>query len=344
LQQFNLSQITNSSLHEIKFYLNYTVIYGFTPAISNTVLKGVYLNIGIVGSGFMGSMHANLYKKIKCAHNQGITNKSSTNAKKIADDLSIQCYQDYKKMLNDSAIDIVDICTPTDSHTLIAIESMKMNKHVILEFPAVSSLSELEELRKVSRETGKICALAYYSRFQSQYKYIFDAAISGSLGKINGLSISRKSSPVFYSDDIVNNLISQDIDFMVRLLGKPNKIHASNIKQKCAVFIFEYDCLSAVISGAVNMHKNFPFSTHHHVSGKKGSLDLSWKFTDHPEYTMTQTSENGSSNINNQDYDPYHKELEVIVEGIINNQTSAFDIESAAMGITLSLECRELLR
>lgn len=302
------------------------------------------MNIGIIGSGFTGSMHARLYGTINGAVLKGITSKTNISARETAEKYGVICYSDYKEMLDDSSLDVVDICTPTSSHASIAAESMKKGKHVILEFPAVSALSELHELQTISCQTGKTCALAYYSRFQSQYSYVYNASSSGMLGRINGLIISRKSSSVFASADIVNNLMSQDIDFMVRLLGKPEKIQASHTKQDHAVFIFEYDGVSAVIEGAVNMHEGFPFTTHHCVSGTKGSIDLHWKFTDRPEYVMTQTAKEGCTDIGREDYDPYQKELEIISAGLSSDDTSEFDLNSAAAGIETTFICRDLIK
>ena len=302
------------------------------------------MNIGIIGSGFTGSMHAGLYAKIHGAVLKGITSRTNVSAMETAQKYAVFCYADYKEMLDDDSLDVIDICTPTVTHASIAAECMRRGKHVILEFPAVSHLSELNELQNISLQTGKTCALAYYSRFQSQYSFLFDAAFTGSLGKINGVSISRKSSAVFATDDIVNNLMSQDIDFMVRLLGRPDKIHASHSKQEQAVIVFEYSGLSAVLEGAVNMHDNFPFTTRHCVSGTDGSISLFWKFTNHPEYVMTQTSKEGAKNIVTEDYDPYQRELEIIVAGLASENTSAFDLNSAAAGIETSFECRSLLK
>jgi predicted dehydrogenase len=302
------------------------------------------MNIGIIGSGFTGSMHADLYAKITGAVLKGITSKTNVSALEAAQKHAVFCYPNYKEILDDDSLDVIDICTPTVTHASIAAESMRRGKHVILEFPAVSNLHELHELQNISLQTGKTCALAYYSRFQSQYSYIFNAASSLSLGKINGLSISRKSSNVFATDDIVNNLMSQDVDFMVRLLGRPEKIFASHTKQEHAVFIFEYNEVSAILEGAVNMHDGFPFTTRHCVSGTEGSISLFWRFTDRPEYLMTQTSKEESRKIVTEDYDPYQKELEIILAGLASENTSTFDLNSAAAGIEVTFECRSLLK
>ncbi len=302
------------------------------------------MNIGIIGSGFTGSMHADLYAHITGAVLKGITSKTNVSAMETAQKHAVFCYSSYKEMLDDDSIDVIDICTPTNTHASIAAESMRKGKHIILEFPAVSNLNELHDLQNISLQTGKTCALAYYSRFQSQYSYIFDAASSLSLGKINGLSISRKSSSVFATDDIVNNLMSQDIDFMVRLLGRPDKIHASHTKQEQAVFLFEYSGLSAILEGAVNMHAGFPFTTRHCVSGTESSISLFWRFTDRPEYLMTQTTKEESKKIVTTDYDPYRKELEIILAGLASENTASFDLNSAAAGIEVSFTCRSLLK
>jgi predicted dehydrogenase len=285
------------------------------------------MKIGIVGAGFMGNMHANLISNIKDVELVGVASKTRKSAEAISNRLHIKCYSDYREIASDGAIDIIDICSPTDSHANIAIESMKNGKHVIIEYPAASNFKEVLRLKRASDETGMNCMLAYTSRFQSHYKYVFDCARSGELGEIRGLFISRKSSDVFSSSDIVNNLISQDIDYMVALLGVPQSFSCAHHEQDYECFSFRYETLIAVIEGATNMHGKYPFSTRHSISGSQKSIDLQWQFIDHPEYSLIKTSPDGQEEIKIEDFDPYQRELEEIFCYIKHGKTKGADID-----------------
>jgi predicted dehydrogenase len=298
------------------------------------------MNIGIIGAGYMGSMHAHIIKSLSCGNLAGITAKTAERALQISGKLRIRHYANQLDLLNDKNIDVVDICTPTDTHAKLACAAMKAGKHVIIEFPACYDQQELDELVAVSRATGRICAVAYYARFQSQCKYFFELAGSDKVGKTNSLFVSRRSSSIFASDDIVNNLMSQDIDCMVRLLGKPESFVCANDRQNACTLLFRYpDCI-ATIEGSTSMPKAYPFTTRHIVTGDKGSLELDWSFVNSPEYAMQYTTDTGTENLATADYDPYRFELEQIITGIARNDAATFDIESVYDAAILSFECR----
>lgn len=298
------------------------------------------MNIGIIGAGFMGFMHARIIKELACANLVGIAGKTAERARLLSGELGIPHYASPEELMNDRDIDVVDICAPTGAHAELACAAMTAGKHVIVEFPACRDRKELDELVSVSRATGRICAVAYYARFQSQYKYFFELAASDKIGKISSLFISRKSSSVFAGDDIVNDLLSQDIDCMVRLLGKSESFACANDRQNACTLLFRYPDCVATIEGATNMPKAYPFTTRHIVTGEKGSLELEWSFVDSPVYSLKYTTDKGTENIAAADYDPYRFELEQILTGIAHNDTTEFDIASVYDAAALAFECR----
>ncbi|MEO5510086.1 MAG: Gfo/Idh/MocA family oxidoreductase, partial [Longimicrobiales bacterium] len=93
------------------------------------------LGIGIIGYGFMGRTHAQSWIEartmgIDCelraisARRQDIATSGAGNLSTGADVLQLPAYvaihQDAESVLNDDAIHIVSICTPTDTHVELA--------------------------------------------------------------------------------------------------------------------------------------------------------------------------------------------------------------------------------
>jgi predicted dehydrogenase len=72
---------------------------------------------------------------------------------------------DWKAIVNRADIDIVDICTPNNSHAEIAIEALKAGKHVICEKPLARTLAESEAMAAASRvSTGATMVAFNYRR------------------------------------------------------------------------------------------------------------------------------------------------------------------------------------
>jgi len=302
------------------------------------------MNIGIIGAGYMGSMHARIIKDMPKVALVGVAARGADRVRLLAQDLGVRAYGDYRELIRDPMIDVVDVCTPTETHAEIACACLAAGKHAIVEFPLCSDERELREIRDASVRTKRICAVAYYTRYQSQYAHVFDLARSGTLGTISNMFISRRSSAVFESDDIVNNLISQDIDWVVRLLGTPESVSCANVGQRYAAFTFTYKDKVAIIEGSTNMPKGYPFSTRHLVAGDRGSVELSWRFTDRPEFRMELATEGAIELVECGDYDPYRRELETILEAIGNGDASGHDVHSVYDAARLSFECRRLMR
>ncbi len=302
------------------------------------------MNIGIIGAGYMGSMHARIISKLPGCALCGITAKTPAKASLLAKELNVEFVGSIKELLQVEDIDVIDICSPTETHSEIACRCMEAGKHVIIEYPICTNKIELDELRKASRKSGKACAGAYYSRFQSQYKYFFELSKTDEIGEIRSLSISRKSSSVFSSNDIVNNLMAQDIDAAVQLLGLPLSVECMNNQQNDCVLVFKYESAIVTIDGSTNMHDNYPFTTRHSVSGKNGSATLDWSFVDCPKFKMVYSNNSGQRTLDIGDYDPYQYELEHIINGIAVKNTANFDIESMYNSANLAFKCRDMLK
>ena len=167
-----------------------------------------------------------------------------------------------------------------------------------------------------------------YDRFQSQYAYFYGLSKAGKIGAIRSLSISRRCSPVFSGGDIVNDLMAQDIDFAVRLLGTPNSFSCANAGGDQCVLVCSYDSAIVTIEGSTNMHDGYPFTTRHFAAGTDGSLVLDWSFTDSPKSRLAYSDKDGQTELVKEDYDPYAYELERIIKGIAAKRTEEFDLKS----------------
>src|ERR1700719_927404 len=91
------------------------------------------LGIGLVGCGFWGttvhlpSLAANLH-----ARTVAVASRSAESASKAAQTFGIPSwYTDYRQLLENPEVDVVDICTPNALHAEIAIAAAQAGKHII---------------------------------------------------------------------------------------------------------------------------------------------------------------------------------------------------------------------
>jgi len=106
--------------------------------------------IGLIGAGFMAKAHSMAYASMPMFFwpapgipvRQKICDISMEMAKNAAEQLGYLEHTDnWKNVVNDPNIDIVDICTPNNVHAEIAIAAAENGKHIFCEKPiAMTSL------------------------------------------------------------------------------------------------------------------------------------------------------------------------------------------------------------
>ena len=89
----------------------------------------------------------------------------------------------FDDVLKVKEIDIIDICLPPHLHFSACKKSLKAGKHVICEKPLVSSLKEVDELEKISKETGKIIFPVFQYRYGLGLSKLKELIKSGLAGK-----------------------------------------------------------------------------------------------------------------------------------------------------------------
>ncbi|NHN29894.1 Gfo/Idh/MocA family protein [Paenibacillus agricola] len=94
--------------------------------------------IGIIGSGFSASLHAEAFHKV---YGIDVTIKAIAGTNKERADAFAKkhhipvVYSNYQELLEDEDIDVVDLCVPNVMHAQIAIEAAQAGKHIICEKP-----------------------------------------------------------------------------------------------------------------------------------------------------------------------------------------------------------------
>jgi predicted dehydrogenase len=112
------------------------------------------LNVGMIGYGFMGRTHSNAFRKVSNFFDndhqpvlKAICGRSEPNVKAFADKWGYESVEtDWRKIIARKDIDVVDICTPNDSHMEIAIAAAQAGKMIMCEKPLARNGAEGEKM------------------------------------------------------------------------------------------------------------------------------------------------------------------------------------------------------
>jgi predicted dehydrogenase len=91
---------------------------------------------------------------------------------------------DYKEIIKDPAIDMVYVLTPNKSHSVITIDSLEADKHVMCEKPMAKTSKEARAMVDAAKRTGKVLTIGYQNRFKPESLYIKKCVERGDLGDI----------------------------------------------------------------------------------------------------------------------------------------------------------------
>jgi predicted dehydrogenase len=127
------------------------------------------VKVGIVGTGFVGDIHHASFRDW-VPNAEVVAVSSPNNAAEFAKSRGIpNAYSDYRKMLEDKSIDVVDIGIPNYLHHQVVMDAAKAGKHIIIEKPLCLTLEEAEEMIDTCKKEGVLLMYAEELLFAPKY-------------------------------------------------------------------------------------------------------------------------------------------------------------------------------
>ena len=105
------------------------------------------LRVGIIGCGEISGLNAWGYLTDDRADIVAVSDTSADRAEKRAAEWDApKVYGDYRELLEDNSIDIVDILTPHHLHKQIVTYALSAGKHVSVQKPMARNVDECKEM------------------------------------------------------------------------------------------------------------------------------------------------------------------------------------------------------
>ena len=145
--------------------------------------KNTY-GFGILGAGLVSPFHANAVIHSQGGKLAGICDMSKERADKLAAQFSVNAFYSLEDMLNDPAIDIVNICLPNHLHHDAVLKCAAAGKHVLTEKPPAMTLRETDEMIEACRKAGVKFGCTVQCRVRKAIQAIKAAVDSGRFGKL----------------------------------------------------------------------------------------------------------------------------------------------------------------
>jgi len=194
------------------------------------------LRLGIIGAGRIGKIHAfNLYRFFPEIEISGIADVKFENARKLAEEVEAKSFfEDPKLLINDPNTDAILICSSTDTHAELIIESAKAGKDIFCEKPIALDIESIDEvLSEVGRSNVKLF-VGFNRRFDPNFRKAKELISNGKIGKPHILKITSRDPeppPIEYvkvSGGIFSDMTIHDFDMARYLINDEiEEIYAS---------------------------------------------------------------------------------------------------------------------
>lgn len=125
------------------------------------------IQVAVVGcGGFATGMHLPNLAALPAYHLHAVSDIDDGRARRVAEQYGIAyATADYRRILEDRAVDLVVITTPHNEHAAMAIATAQAGKHILLEKPMGMTVAETRAVVQAVREAGVTFAIGFNRRF-----------------------------------------------------------------------------------------------------------------------------------------------------------------------------------
>jgi predicted dehydrogenase len=143
------------------------------------------LRVGLVGTGFIGSVHA---RSIAAAGAELVAVAASTPSRgqQAAKRLGAgRACASATELVGAADIDVVHIATPNHLHAELALTALSNGKHVVCEKPLALSADEAAQMSDCADAAGLIAAVPFINRFHPMAREARGQLLRGELGAVH---------------------------------------------------------------------------------------------------------------------------------------------------------------
>jgi predicted dehydrogenase len=140
------------------------------------------IRVGIAGIGFMGMTHFRAYPQSRGAR---VTAIAAREAHKRAGDWrsikgnfgapgekidlkGIHAYADWRELIADPDVDLIDVCLPPAMHAEVSIAALNAGKHVFCEKPIALELADAARMVRAAERAGRLLMIGHVLPFFSE--------------------------------------------------------------------------------------------------------------------------------------------------------------------------------
>ena len=138
------------------------------------------LKTAILGTGFMGKVHAENVRRLGTVEIAAVAGSSDEKARVFGQTIGVdRSTGDYHTLLKDPEIQAVHVLTPNALHYPMCKAALEAGKHVLCEKPFTMTAAEARELVGIAKRTGLANCIEHNLRYYGDLMRDLRDAIAG---------------------------------------------------------------------------------------------------------------------------------------------------------------------
>jgi predicted dehydrogenase len=229
------------------------------------------IRAGIIGLGKMGISHCSILNAHPDVDLVSVCDTSKITLNVIEKYAGINCFKDYRTMIDRSDLDCLIIATPSSSHAEISRYAMERDVHLFVEKPFCLRLEDGRDLVELAARHNLVNQVGYHNRFIGVFQETKRLLERGTIGEVYhvlaeayGQVVVKEKSSTWRSSKsegggCLYDYAAHVIDLVNYFVGPPDRVAGTVLKQ-----IYSNDVDDAV------------YSTLLYENGKSAQLSVNW--------------------------------------------------------------------
>ena len=319
--------------------------------------------VGVVGAGRIGKLHVDNLKNISNVRIKTVSDVFTDHLGDWFEASGVEnLTKDYQDIINDPEIDVVFICSPTDTHTTIIKEAAAAGKHIFCEKPISFSDEETLEAFEAVKKAGVKLQIGFNRRYDKNFSKVKELVETKEIGDLHILKITSRD-PAPPSLDYITSSGGLFVDMAIHDFDMARYISGSEVEevfvQGAALVNPEIgklgDIDTAIISlkfanGAMGVIDNsrqavYGYDQRLEAFGSKGSANVQNE-TESKVEILTEDGVKGDNPLHfflERYNDAYIKEVQEFFKAISNDEEVTCNFEDGIMAQRIAMAAKESL-
>lgn len=227
------------------------------------------IKVGFLGAGDIADLHAEAVNNLAEAELVGLWNRTPDKGVLKAKKFGCKSYESVDALLGDEQIDAVFILTNMETHCEYTIKAAQAGKHILVEKPAATSITELEKMKEAVEQAGVLCMPVHNYIYEDGIKRTKSMIQSGKLGVITQFYMMYN---IQHADEIrarypgvIRQILTHHSYTMLYLAGHPELI----------------SCMKLTVDDSIAPQENVAMANIQMENGTLSHLSASFANDDH---------------------------------------------------------------